>query len=63
MYKISLVFWSMGGIGILLSRFTDLYAKANFNNHLCNIQVASGNSNNKMLSGSLYAEFRDKWSK
>ena len=25
MYKISLVFWSMGELGIFLSRFTDLY--------------------------------------
>ena len=25
MYKISLVFWSIGEFGILLSKFTDLY--------------------------------------
>ena len=28
MYKISLVFWSMGELGILLLRFTDLYIVA-----------------------------------
>ena len=30
MYKISLVFWIMGELGILLSRFTDLYQFSSF---------------------------------
>ena len=40
MYKILLVFWSMGELGILVSRFTDLQASINFTN--CSIWFLAG---------------------